>query len=140
MSDVKIKVATTVNVPIDKVWNCWVQPACIVKWNSASMDWHTVNATNDLKVGGRFLYRMEAKDGSVGFDFWGVYETVLDQELLEIRLGDGRKMSVEFKPTDNGTEITEIFDAETENSVELQRFGWQSILNNFKKIVESENE
>ncbi|MBC7829762.1 MAG: SRPBCC family protein [Chitinophagaceae bacterium] len=133
----KITVESTVNAPVEKVWKYWTSPEHITKWNSASDDWHTPFAENDLQVGGKFSSRMEAKDGSFGFDFGGVYDEVKQHERIAYTLGDGRTVSVDFAGSGNQTNVTETFDAETTNSVELQRGGWQTILNNFKKYVES---
>ncbi len=134
---IKITVQVNIHAPIDKVWKCWNSPQDIIKWNTASEDWHTTHATNDLKVGGKFLSRMEAKDGSMGFDFEGVYESIKTNALLETLLGDGRRVKIEFTGKGSETQIIETFEAETENSVELQKGGWQAILNNFKKNTES---
>jgi uncharacterized protein YndB with AHSA1/START domain len=108
-----------------------------VKWNSASDDWHTTKSTNDLRAGGKFSSRMEAKDGSFGFDFEGVYDTVVINQLIEYTLGDNRKVTIQFSTIGNQTTVIETFDAETENSIDLQRNGWQAIMNNFKKYVEN---
>jgi uncharacterized protein YndB with AHSA1/START domain len=132
-----ITVQTTVNAPVDKVWKIWSSPEHIVKWNSASDDWHTPKATNDLRTGGRFISTMAAKDGSVSFDFEGVYSDVRENELIEYTMLDGRKARVEFAEKNGSTQVTESFDAETENTEELQRNGWQAILDNFKKYCES---
>ena len=132
-----ITVQTTVNAPVDKVWEVWGSPEHIVKWNSASEDWHTPKATNDLRTGGRFISTMAAKDGSVSFDFEGVYNTVKKNELIEYTMLDGRKAKVVFTEKNGATQIVESFDAETENTEELQRGGWQAILDNFKKYCES---
>jgi uncharacterized protein YndB with AHSA1/START domain len=111
-----------------------------MKWNNASNDWHTPRAENDLKVGGKFLYRMEAKDGSSGFNFDGTYEQVKINELIVYSLTDGRKVEVIFtKDNDTRTKMTTAFEAENTNSIEMQRHGWQAILNNFKKYVETRN-
>lgn len=134
---INITVKTTVNLPIGMVWKYWTNPEDITKWNSASPDWHTPNAENDLRKGGKFSYRMEAKDGSMGFDFWGIYDNVKVNELIEITLGDNRKMNVLFTSLGNVTEIVETFEAENTNSIELQRSGWQAILDNFKKYAEA---
>ncbi|MEZ4691260.1 MAG: SRPBCC family protein [Ignavibacteria bacterium] len=134
---IKITVKATVNSPVEKVWEMWTNPEHIVKWNNASDDWHTTKAENDLRTGGKFLSRMEAKDGSFGFDFEGIYDNVIPNKLIEYSLGDIRKVKVEFEDENGKTNITEIFDAETTNSVELQRTGWQAILDNFKKYTES---
>lgn len=132
----KVTIETTVKAPIAKVWSAWTTPNDIKQWNTASDDWHTTKATVDLRVGGEFSSRMEAKDGSFGFDFAGTYTKIIPNELLEFSFGD-RAASVEFSNTANGINIRETFDAETENSIEQQRSGWQSILNNFAKYVET---
>lgn len=136
---VKITVTATVNAPVEKVWQYWTEPAHIIKWNAASDDWHTPSAENDLRVGGKYSSRMEAKDGSMGFDFWGIYDEVKNNELIANTMGDGRKVSVHFKADVGTTTITETFEAEEMNSIEMQRGGWQAILNNFKKYTESTN-
>ncbi|HMQ69803.1 MAG TPA: SRPBCC family protein [Ignavibacteria bacterium] len=133
----KITVKTTVNKPVETVWNKWTNPDDIIKWNNASDDWHTTKAENDLRTGGKFFSRMEAKDGSMGFDFAGVYDNVIVNELIVYSLGDLRKVKVEFTDLNGKTEITETFDAEETNPVEMQRAGWQSILDNFRKYAES---
>lgn len=132
-----ITIEATINASIEKIWECWTSPAHIIKWNNASVDWHTTKAENDLKVGGKFSSRMEAKDGSMGFDFWGIYDTIVENKLIEYTMGDGRKATIQFTTTGNETTIVETFEAETENSIELQRGGWQAILNNFKNYTES---
>lgn len=132
-----ITVKNTVNAPVEKVWNCWTGPEHIKKWNNASEDWHTPQASNDLQVGGRFNVRMEAKDGSSGFDFEGIYDKVVVNECIEYKIADCRKVVITFKDKGDGTEVVESFDAETENTLELQRQGWQSILDNFKRYVEA---
>ena len=124
-----ITVSATVNAPVDRVWECWTKPEHITKWSNASDDWHTPSATNDLKVGGRFTSRMEAKDGSFGFDFGGVYTTVINNERIEYTLGDERKVKILFESTAEGIKITESFDTENQNPVEMQKNGWQAILN-----------
>ena len=131
-----ITVKTTVNAPIEKVWACWTEPEHIKQWNNASADWHTPRAENDLRVGGRFNSRMEAKDGSAGFDFTGVYTDVKEHERIAYTMGDGRKVTVSFESNGSETHITETFDPETENSEEMQRAGWQAILDNFKHYTE----
>ena len=133
---INITVATTVNAPVVKVWEFWTNPKHITNWNNASDDWHTPRAENDLRVGGKFLSRMEAKDGSMGFDFNGVYDEVKTNELIAYTMEDGRKVKINFEDLGNETNITETFEAENENPVELQRGGWQSILDNFKKYTE----
>ncbi|MFJ8259153.1 SRPBCC family protein [Peribacillus asahii] len=132
----KITVETTVQASIEKVWKYWTEPTHITKWNTASDDWHTPFAENDLRVGGKFLSRMEAKDGSFGFDFGGIYDEVKLHEVITYTMGDGRKVKITFKGQENETEVIEIFDAEAENPIEIQQQGWQAILNNFKKYAE----
>jgi uncharacterized protein YndB with AHSA1/START domain len=132
-----ITVATTVKASVEKVWKFWTEPEHITKWNNASDDWHSPSATNDLRNGGHFSYRMEAKDGSFGFDFGGTYDEVKTNELIAYTMGDGRKAKIIFAKQGNATKVSEAFEAETENSIELQRGGWQAILDNFKKYTES---
>jgi uncharacterized protein YndB with AHSA1/START domain len=131
-----ITVESTVNAPVEKVWEYFTKPEHIIKWNKASDDWHTPRAENDLRVGGNFVYRMEAKDGSFGFDFGGVYDAITTNKYIEYTIGDGRKVKVYFSGNENQTTITESFEAETMNSIELQKGGWQSILNSFKAYTE----
>jgi uncharacterized protein YndB with AHSA1/START domain len=132
-----ITVETLVKSPVEKVWKYWSAPEHITKWNNASEDWHTPRSENDLRVGGKFNTRMEAKDGSFGFDFGGVYDEVKTNELISYTMGDGRKVKVTFKGNNNETKVTETFEAESTNPIEMQRSGWQSILDNFKKYTES---
>ena len=132
-----ITIAATVNAPVEKVWAFWTGPEHITQWNHASDDWHTTSATNDLRVGGAFSAHMAAKDGSFGFDFGGVYDEVVTHQKIAYTLGDDRKVDITFSGNGNATEVVESFEAETENSVELQRGGWQAILDNFKKYVEA---
>ncbi len=134
-----ITIQANINLPREKVWELWTLPEHITNWNFASDDWHTPTAENDLKVGGRFVSRMEAKDGSFGFDFGGVYEEVRENEYLASKLDDDRKMSVTFLADGNKTQVIETFQAENTNPIELQRNGWQAILNNFKKYAESKS-
>jgi uncharacterized protein YndB with AHSA1/START domain len=133
-----IIVDAIINAPIEVVWELWTTPDHIIKWNYASDDWHTPFAENDLRKGGKFLYRMEAKDGSFGFDFWGEYDRILTNKLIEYKIGDGRKVKIDFTSHGNETRIIQTFETESENSVEQQREGWQTILNNFSKYVQSE--
>ena len=133
----KITVQTNINAPIDKVWETWTTTEHITQWNNASPDWHTPIAENDLRVGGKFLSRMEAKDGSFGFDFEGIYDAVVTNELISYNLADGRNVKIIFIDKGYQTEVIETFDAENENPVEMQREGWQAILNNFKNHTES---
>jgi uncharacterized protein YndB with AHSA1/START domain len=135
-NNVKVTVKATVNAPVEKVWEYWTEPKHITKWNNASDDWHTPIAENNLTVGGKFLTRMEAKDGSFGFDFGGIYDEVKLNELISYTMGDGRKVTITFKAQGNETEVIETFDAETSNPVEMQQAGWQAILDNFKKYAE----
>ena len=132
-----ITVSNTVNAPVEKVWDYWTRPEHITKWNHASDDWHTPWAKNDPRTGGAFSARMAATDGSFGFEFAGVYDLVKDKEYIEYTMGDGRKVKINFTGSGNATKVVESFDAEETNSVELQRGGWQAILDNFKKYVES---
>ena len=132
-----ITVATTVNAPVQKIWECWTKPEHITQWNNASDDWHTPNAQNDLKVGGSFVSRMEAKDGSMGFDFGGKYDAIRTNEYIEYTIEDGRKVKVSFAATDNSTKVSESFEAESTNPTDMQKSGWQAILDNFKKYTES---
>ncbi|MFO0764948.1 MAG: SRPBCC family protein [Patescibacteria group bacterium] len=132
-----INIEATINAPVEKVWTNYTEPEHITKWNFASDDWMCPSATNDLRVGGMLTARMEAKDGSFGFDFGGTYTEVIPNQRLAYTLGDGRKVEVNFSETDGVTTVTTAFDAETQNPEEMQRQGWQAILNNFKKHVES---
>jgi len=116
-----ITVENTINAPVEKVWEYWTKPAHITQWNNASADWHTPRAENDLRAGGNFNYRMEAKDGSFGFDFGGVYDAVTTNKYIEYTIGDGRKVKVTFSPAGNETKIMESFEAEKENAIQLQR-------------------
>ncbi|MBH1959072.1 MAG: SRPBCC domain-containing protein [Flavobacteriia bacterium] len=136
MTQEKITVRATVLADKQKVWDCYTQPGHITKWNFADPSWHCPTATNDMKVGGRYVARMEAKDGSFGFDFDAVYKEI-NQGLSFIYEFGGRLAKVEFNEADGQTEVTVTFDPETENSVELQRNGWQAILENFKKYTEA---
>lgn len=133
----RITVSTTVLRPIDQVWACWTDPAHITRWNAASGDWHCPKASNDLRAGGRFISTMTARDGSFSFDFEGVYDAVEANARIAYTMSDGRTCEVRFEPVTDGTRVTESFDAETKNPVELQRQGWQAILDRFKAHVES---
>jgi len=134
---IKITVSETVEAPVRQVWKCWTDPGDITRWNSASEDWHTPWAENDLRPGGKFLSRMEARDGSMGFDFGGVYDEVRLHERIEYTMDDGRQVVVTFNDQWDRTVVTETFDAEFANPEEMQRKGWQAIMTNFKKYVES---
>lgn len=131
-----ITVKATVNAPIEKVWDYWTKANHVKHWNNASDDWHTPHAENDLRAGGNFVYRMEARDGSFAFDFGGVYDAVRENEYIEYTIGDGRKVKVNFINEGNATKVVETFEAETTHSEEMQRGGWQAILDNFKKYTE----
>jgi uncharacterized protein YndB with AHSA1/START domain len=132
-----ITIQTTINAPVEKVWNSWNSPEHITKWCFAGSDWHAPRAENDLRVGGKFLTRMEAKDGSMGFDFGGIYEAVKTNELIEYSMSDGRKVRIEFYSNGNETTVVETFDPEALNPADMQRAGWQMILDNFKKYTET---
>ena len=132
-----ITVQTTINVPIKIVWAYWTGPEHITKWNNASDDWHTPYAENDLRIGGKFKSTMAAKDGSMSFDFEGEYTLVEQNKAIKYVMADGRKVDVYFTETQTGVEVIESFDPETVNPEEMQRDGWQAILDNFKKYVES---
>jgi len=132
-----ITIESTIQAPVNKVWDFWTKPEHITKWNNASDDWHTPWAKNDLRVEGKFLSRMEAKDGSMGFDFGGVYNAVNEHQFIEYTIGDGRKVKVKFTPQANITRVVESFEAENTHSLEMQRDGWQAILDNFKKYTEN---
>ncbi|MBK7474462.1 MAG: SRPBCC family protein [Betaproteobacteria bacterium] len=132
----KITIEKLVKAPIEAVWRAWTTPNDIKQWNAASADWHTTTASVDLRVGGDFSSRMEAKDGSMGFDFAGTYTKVQEHRLIEASLGD-RVLLVEFDVGPDGVIVRETFDAESTHSIEQQRDGWQSILDNFARHVES---
>lgn len=136
MSFTKITVETTVQGSPEKIWKCWTDPGHVTEWNFASDDWSCPKAENDLRVGGSFNYRMEAKDGSFGFDFEGEYTSVEEGKQISYKLADDRRIDVFFAAKDGAVTITETFDAETQNSLDLQRTGWQAILDNFKKHAE----
>lgn len=133
----KITVETVVNAPLTTVWDAWNSPADIQQWNSAHESWHTTHSTVDLREGGTFTARMEARDGSEGFDFGGTYTRVVPQKSIEYRMSDGREVQVDFEERAGGVVVTETFDAETQNPPEMQREGWQSILDNFRRHVEA---
>ncbi|MDB4879758.1 MAG: hypothetical protein JWL60_1204 [Gemmatimonadetes bacterium] len=133
----KITVETHVQATPDRVWAAWNTPADIMQWNSASDDWHTTASTVDLREGGAFSSRMEARDGSVGFDFAGTYTRVVPGRSIAYRIGDGREVTVEFEERDGGVLVREVFDAESEHPAEMQREGWQAILDRFGRHVEA---
>ena len=132
-----LTVENMINAAVEKVWQYWTKPEHITKWNNASDDWHTPRAENDLRVGGHFVSRMEAKDGSMGFDFGGIYDTVRNKEYIEYTIADGRKVKIFFSAQGNSTKVVESFEAENTNSIEMQQGGWQAIPDNFKKYTEA---
>ena len=131
-----ITINNTVNAPIKKVWEYWTNPIHVKNWNFAASDWHCPVAINNLVVGGEFHYTMAAKDNSFSFDFWGTYQKVEMEKSIEITLGDGRHMKVSFEAKGDSTVVTEQFEPETQNPEEMQKAGWQMILDNFKTYVE----
>ena len=132
-----ISVYTEIVGPMERIWDFWTNPSDIVHWNNASDDWHTPQAENDLKIGGIFNYRMEARDGSMGFDFIGRYDSVEKYKRIAYTLEDGRRVVLNFTSNKGRVRIEEKFEPESENSVEMQQQGWQSILDNFKKYSEN---
>jgi uncharacterized protein YndB with AHSA1/START domain len=132
-----ITVEATINAPVEKVWANWNEPKHITKWCQASDDWHAPYAENDVKTGGKFKTTMAAKDGSVSFDFEGVYSNVQPNKVIEYAMSDGRKVKITFSSQGDKTKVVETFEAENENPLEMQRAGWQAILDNFKKYTES---
>ena len=133
----KITVETAVKARLNDVWNAWNNPADIQQWNAAQDDWHTTNSSVDLREGGKFSARMEAKDGSVGFDFEGIYTRVVPKKAIDYRMSDGREVQVTFAERNGEVLVKETFDAETENTPELQRQGWQAILDKFGRHGEA---
>jgi uncharacterized protein YndB with AHSA1/START domain len=132
-----ITVRAIINAQVEKVWKEWTTPESITVWNNASDDWHTPVAANDLRKDGKFSYRMEAKDGSMGFDFEGVYDKVIVNQQIDYTISDGRKVKITFAPDGNTTKVIETFEAENSHTIDMQRTGWQAILDNFKKYTES---
>lgn len=132
-----ITVETMIKAPLAKVWDMWNNPEHITQWCAASDDWHAPYAENDLKAGGKFKTTMAAKDGSFSFDFEGVYDRVEEPKRIEYTMGDGRKVKVDFVQEADLVKVVEVFDPENTHSEEMQRSGWQAILDNFKKYVES---
>lgn len=137
MNATKITIESVISASTKKVWDYYTLPEHITKWNFASDDWHCPKTENDLRVGGKLMSRMEAKDGSFGFDFEAIYDEVVNHKKISYNLTDGRQVITVFENQNGQTKVTTTFDAETQNSVELQRNGWQAILDNFKKYVES---
>ena len=130
---VKVKVAAN----IEKVWTSWTTPSLITQWNFANDDWCCPSAENNFEVGGRFTSRMESKDGEMGFDFSGIYDEIIKYKLIRYTLDDDRKVSIKFNSLGDATEIVESFEPESTNTVEMQKTGWQMILDNFRKFVEN---
>ncbi len=139
METTKITVDTTINANREKVWEYWNGPEHIKKWNFAVDDWHCPNAENELKVGGKLKSRMEAKDGSMGFDFEAIYDEVVHQEKIAYTMTDGRQAATTFEDLGEKTKVTTVFDPENQNPIEMQKGGWQAIIDNFKKYVEQMN-
>ncbi len=133
----KIKISVEINSNIDKVWEYWTVPKHVCNWNYASDDWHNPSAISDFTENGKFVYRMEAKDGSFGFDFSGKFLEIIEKKMILILLDDDRKVELNFDAKDDSVVVFEEFEAENVNPLELQEFGWQSILNNFKKYCEN---
>ncbi|MCI3926256.1 SRPBCC family protein [Paenibacillus sp. TRM 82003] len=132
----KITVQAVIQAPAERVWTYWTEPEHITKWNQASETWHAPRAENDLRAGGKFLTRMEAKDGSMGFDFIGTYDVVKPYERIAYTMEDGRTVDITFMNQGDETKVVEVFDAENTHSVDMQQAGWQAILDNFKKYTE----
>lgn len=131
-----ITVEAIVNAPIEKVWKCWTLPEHITKWNNASDDWHCPAASNDLRAGGKFVFTMAAKDGSMSFDFNGIYDQIIPHQLISYVIEDRRKVKITFSSEGKATKVVESFEPEGENPLEMQKGGWQAILNNFRKYAE----
>lgn len=136
MEKTPITIEAIIQAPLEKVWDVYTKPEYVVQWNHASDDWHSPKAENDLRVGGKFNYRMEAKDGSFGFDFGGTYAEVRPLEYIAYVMEDERKVATSFTKNGDETKVVVVFDAESENPIEMQRGGWQAILDNFKKCAE----
>ncbi|MBP2000003.1 uncharacterized protein YndB with AHSA1/START domain [Paenibacillus shirakamiensis] len=133
----KVTVQAVIQAPVEKVWAYWTEPDHIMKWNQPSEDWHAPRAENDLRVGGKFLTRMEAKDGSMGFDFGGIYDVVNQNEAIGYTIEDGRRVVIHFERQENETKVVQTFDAESVHPIEFQQAGWQAILDNFKTYTEN---
>ncbi len=131
-----ITITADIRTDLAHTWTCWTSPEHITQWNFAGDDWHCPSATNDIRTGGKFSSRMEARDGSFGFDFEGVYDEVIPQKRIRYSMDDGRRVEIVFEETASGTKVTETFDPEASNPIEMQREGWQMILNNFKRHAE----
>lgn len=131
-----VTVENTINKKTELVWEYWTSPEHIMQWNFATPEWHCPKAEHDLSVGGKLCYNMAAKDGSIAFDYMATFTAIDPNQLLEYVLNDGRKVSIQFTDKGDTTLVTQTFEIEDENSIELQRKGWQAILNNFKKHAE----
>jgi uncharacterized protein YndB with AHSA1/START domain len=138
MNNSKITIEATINANSSKVWEYWTAPKHITQWNFADPSWQCPKAENDLRVGGKYMARMEAKDGSFGFDFEAIYDEVIDKKKITYTMGDGRKATTFFQEDNGITKVTTTFDAENQNPIELQKNGWQAILNNFKSYTEKQ--
>lgn len=136
MENTAITIEATVNAPVTKVWQYWNEPAHIKQWAFAADTWHAPNAVNDLRVGGKFSTTMAAKDCSASFDFCGIYTDIIENELIAYEMEDSRKVKITFSEQNGVTHVVETFDPENENPLEMQRDGWQAILNNFKAHAE----
>lgn len=133
-----ITIKSTISAPVQKVWDYFNTPDHITKWNFAHESWQCPSSENDLRIGGKFKTRMEAKDGSLGFDFEGIYDEIIPGEKIKYYLDDGRNVEIQFQKIDGDTtKIIQIFDPEQQNPIEMQRDGWYAILNNFQKYVEN---
>ena len=132
----KINIEVDINAPIRKVWQYWTEPKHITNWSFATDEWHCPHAENDFQVGGKFITRMDAKDDSFGFDFSGTYTDVKPNKLISYTMTDGRKVDTEFIEEGDKTKIEQTFDAETDNPIEMQKNGWQAILNSFKNYAD----
>ena len=137
MSNTKVTIESVVEASPKKVWDFWNNPEHITQWNAAADDWHCPSAENDLRVGGTLKSRMEARDGSFGFDFEAVYSEIINHKKIAYSLSDGRKVETTFEDLNGKTKVKTVFDAENENPIDMQREGWQAILNNFKTYTES---
>ncbi|MDC6350976.1 SRPBCC family protein [Zeaxanthinibacter sp. PT1] len=136
----EITISTTIRCPIAKVWQFWTQPNHITRWNFASDEWHCPSAVNDLRPGGTLDWRMEAKDGSMGFDYTGTYDEIRPKEIISYQIADGRKVTINFQSVGSETRVKETFEMDNTHPEDIQRNGWQSILDNFKKYAESASE
>lgn len=133
----KIELKTTINAPVYKVWSCFTLPEHIINWNFASEGWYCPKAENDLKPGGKFNYRMEARDDDIGFDLMGIYDTIISLKRISYHLEDNRNVEILFEEFEGYTTVTEIFDTEEQNPIEIQSQGWQAILDNFRRYTEN---